>query len=129
MVYFCAENSENCQLLLPSYENLGRKLEDKINVDQTGATAVRFAKLDCTMESTLCNEFRITQYPFVIHYHRHVNVANWTSAAKSKIGLYPWLQGELGLGNRLRGDSTCSASSPADHVQQPAGASDDVNSR
>lgn len=120
IVYFCAKESEKCQLLLPSYENLGRKLEDKVNTNQLESLSVRFAKLDCTAESTLCSELGIHEYPIVMHYYQHEKVANWTSVSKSNIGLYPWLQGELGLSSsRLRGQGSCTAtatSTSADHT-------------
>lgn len=102
-LYLCSDSEARCGLLLPSYEALGRKLEDQLNgiVEETpiGQTAsVRFAKVDCFAELELCGELGVSDYPTIVHYREQVRISDWTSVRKSQgQGLYPWLQEELGL--------------------------------
>lgn len=91
VVMFCPSWHEKCQSLLPSFELLGVQWEDKLNT-AVMSSKVRFAKVDCATEKSLCVSLDIDDYPSVVHYKQQNRVNAWLGGAP---GLVRWVKEEL----------------------------------
>lgn len=91
IVMFCPGWHDKCQSLLPSYELLGVQWENKLNRDLM-TSSVRFVKVDCATEKSLCASLGIDDYPSVVHYRNQQRVASWHGGSP---GLVRFVKQEL----------------------------------
>eukprot|EP00438_Fugacium_kawagutii_P011223 Skav228653 [mRNA] locus=scaffold2369:101852:105965:+ [translate_table: standard] len=80
VVLFCPKWYQPCQKLEPLYAELARTWQHQKNADSS-FLRLRFAQVDCAVDKTLCNQQRVSTYPFVAIYSAgqqlHTRGLNW----------------------------------------------------
>lgn len=80
VVLFCPKWFQPCQKLEPLFYDFARTWQQKQNMDSS-FIHLRFAQVDCAVDKTLCNQQRVTRYPFVAIYgagqQLHTAGINW----------------------------------------------------